>query len=152
MHPPIPEPSGRLGLLLDFFCPATPVDRELLKAFFLTLFWGGPPGSRPAFLITGPEDDPFQGRGIGKTKVSEVAAELAGGYVDVSPNDQIADVKTRLLSDEARAKRIIRLDNVKSLKFSHADLEGLITSSGISGKMLYRGEGHAQTQSCGQSH
>jgi hypothetical protein len=61
--------------------------------------------------------------------------------VDVSPTDQIADVKTRLLSDAARQIRLARLDNVKSLKFSWADLEGLITSTEISGRRLYSGEG-----------
>ena len=46
-----------------------------------------------------------------------------------------------MLSDAARQSRIVRLDNVKSLKFSWADLEGLLTAGEISGRMLYRGEG-----------
>lgn len=141
MHQATPRPSGKLNGFLSFFCPASDEDRELLLAFLLTLFWGGPPGSRPAFLFTGPDVDPHQGRGVGKTKVVDKAAELVGGYVDVAPTDAIADVKTRLLSDDARQRRLARLDNIKTLKLSWADLEGLITSSEISGRALYRGEG-----------
>jgi hypothetical protein len=46
-----------------------------------------------------------------------------------------------LLSADARRKRMIRMDNIKTLRLSWADLEGLITSPEISGKALYRGEG-----------
>jgi hypothetical protein len=36
--------------------------------FVLTLFWGGPPpGQRPAWLFTGPENDPLGGVGVGKS-------------------------------------------------------------------------------------
>jgi len=31
---------------------------QLIKAFLLTLFWGGRPGARPVFLFTAPDDDP----------------------------------------------------------------------------------------------
>lgn len=142
MHRPVARAGGgALERFLDFFRPATQEDRQLMKAFVLTCFWGGAPGSRPAFLVTGRDDDAEGGRGTGKTKLNDFVGELAGGAVDVSPTDAVADVKTRLLSDEARQTRFARLDNVKMLKFSWADLEGLITSPTISGRMLYRGEG-----------
>lgn len=142
LHRPVGASGGALGRLIDFFSPDSTLDRELIKAMILTAFWGGPPGGRPAFLITGPDRDREQGRGLGKTKLVDIIAEeLAGGYVDVSPTDSIADVKTRLLSTEEGRKRVVRLDNVKTLKFSWADLEGLITSSEISGRALYVGEG-----------
>jgi hypothetical protein len=142
MHPEIPPAGGALDSLVKCFSPVDRLDGELIKALALTLFWGGEPGARPAFLITGPDGDSEQGRGVGKSKLVDILAEeLVGGYVDVSPTDSIADVKTRLLTSEAGRKRVIRLDNVKTLKFSWADLEGLITSSEISGKALYRGEG-----------
>lgn len=142
LHQQVPEPAGLLETLLDHFHPASPLDRELIKAMILTLFWGGSPGSRPAFLVTGPDQDPAQGRGVGKTQLCQIPAEeLAGGYVDVAPTDSIADVKTRLLSTESGRRRVARLDNLKTFKFSWADLEGLITSSEISGRALYVGEG-----------
>jgi hypothetical protein len=141
MHPEIPKPSGRLDEFLAFFRFASDVDRELARALVFTLFWGGAPESRPAFLATGKDRDTGMGRGLGKTMFMELVADLVGGYVDVSPTDQISDVKTRLLSPAARQKRIARLDNVKTLRFSWADLEGLITASEISGRALYVGEG-----------
>jgi hypothetical protein len=141
-HPHLPDPAGKLDGLMGFFKPATPEDRDLIKALVVTGIWGGAPGKRPSFMITGPDDDPQQGRGIGKsTLLDTIADEILGGSIDVSPSDEIAAVKTRLLSDEARQIRMARLDNVKSLKFSWADLEGLITAPVISGRMLYKGEG-----------
>jgi hypothetical protein len=142
MHRDLPPPAKLLEKLIDFFQPATALDQQLIRAMILTLFWGGSPGSRPAFLVTGPDQDPEQGRGVGKSQLCQIIAEeLAGGFVDVAPTDAIADVKTRLLSTEDGRKRVVRLDNVKTHKFSWADLEGLITSSEISGRALYVGEG-----------
>jgi hypothetical protein len=142
MHAPIPRRAGLLDRVLDAFNPASDVDRELIRSMIFTLFWGGAPGSRPAFLVTSADDDPNQGRGAGKSALTSVISEeLANGNIEVSPTDSIAEVKTRLLSAEARQKRVARIDNIKTLRFSWADLEGLITSPVISGRELYQGEG-----------
>jgi hypothetical protein len=142
MHRELPEPSGKLERFIDYFSPSTPIDRQLIKAMISTPSWGAHPGHRPGFMVTGPEHDPEQGRGLGKTEiVSIISDQIYGGYIDVSPTDAISDVKTRLLTDDATIKRIVRLDNVKTLKFSWADLEGLMTASEISGRALYKGEG-----------
>jgi hypothetical protein len=142
LHAEVPKAAGLLDRLLGFFSPKSSLDRELIKTLILTLFWGGSPGSRPAFLVTGPDQDSEQGRGVGKSRLCQILGEeLGGGYVDVSPTDAIADVKSRLLSTESGRKRAVMLDNVKTHKFSWADLEGLITSSEVSGWSLYEGEG-----------
>ena len=142
MHPPLPAATGKaLASLLACFEPATDLDAQLLKAAVMTPAWGGQPGSRPAFPITGAEDTSQQGRGIGKSVLVNLVANLYGGYLDVKPISDIKDVKTRLLSAEGRSRRIARLDNVKTLKLSWADLEGLITADVISGRQLYQGEG-----------
>ncbi len=149
MHQEVPRIEEQPGChrgdvleqLLDFFCQSSPIDRELIKCLVLTLFWGGSPGARPAFLVTGPDQDPKQGRGVGKSKLCQVLAGLAGGTIDVLPTEDIGGVKTRLLSNESGRKRVVMLDNLKTFKFSWADLEGLITSPEISGKALYVGEG-----------
>jgi hypothetical protein len=142
MHQAIPAATGMLEKLIDFFRPESPLDRELIKALVLTLFWGGSPGARPAFLITGPDRDPDQGRAVGKTTLGQILAdELADGSVNIEPSGTIADLKTRLLSTADGHKRVVLLDNVKTYKLSWADLEGLITASQVSGKALYVGEG-----------
>lgn len=144
MHPPVPKSDGsKLERLLDFFSPATPLDRHLIKAKLMTWFWGGPAGGRPIFVIEGPGAPGDAGRGVGKTTLSTMLAdELAGGYVDVGQGEpDVEAVKTRLLSSEAGRKRVAVLDNLKSHKFSHGGLEGLITNPHISGRQLYVGEG-----------
>ena len=50
-------------------------------------------------------------------------------------------MKSRLLSSDGASKRVVLLDNVKSFKFSWAELESLITAPTISGRKLYIGEG-----------
>ena len=141
MHPPVGEPAGLLDELIGFFS-ASQIDRQLIKAFVLTLFWGGPPGKRPAFLFEGPENDPERGRGVGKTTLVDVISqELADGSINVSARETMADIKTRMLTSDEGRKRLVRLDNVKTLRLSWDELENEITSPVISGKALYRGEG-----------
>jgi hypothetical protein len=144
MHAPLPAGNGRaLEAYLDYFCPATKLDRVLMRAAVMTLFWGGRPGNRPAFLVKGQDHDPKRGRGIGKTHFVDIAAqELCGGYVDVTQKDTIPELKSRLLSPQGLQQRVCRLDNVKTLRLSWAELEGLITAGTISGKWYYHGEGH----------
>jgi hypothetical protein len=150
--PPMPAvyymhrtPEGGDGQALARFVarfrPAEPVDAQLIRALLLTLFWGGSPGQRPAFLIEGEADDPQGGRGLGKSTLAQMAAALAGGHIDARPGEDIDKLMTRVLSKDALHLRAALLDNVKTLRFSWADLEALITTDVISGRKLYVGEG-----------
>jgi len=143
LHAPLPETDGHyLTDLLQRLSPATEVDAALLKAFILTPFWGGRCGARPVFVLTGDDgQDPERGRGIGKSRVVEIVGELVGGLVEVSPQQDIDAIKRRLLSPEASSLRLVRIDNIKTHRFSWGDLEGLITAPVISGHRLYHGEG-----------
>jgi hypothetical protein len=141
MHEPIPEAGGKLEGLLDFFRPATPIDRQLIRSFVYTLLWGGKPGTRPAFVFSGPDNDPEMGRGVGKsTGPAVLSEELVGGYLEVLASEDVGDFKKRLFSPEGRAKRVCRIDNVKTHRFSWGELEGLLTASEVSGRQLYQGE------------
>src|SRR5262249_15916115 len=62
-------------------------------------------------------------------------------HIDGSPNEPIQALVTRLLSAEGMRRRLVLLDNIKTLRFSWAELEGLITTDVISGHRLYAGEG-----------
>jgi hypothetical protein len=143
MHPPLRLTGGdALGGLLQKFRPATDADRDLMLAVFLTQVWGGEPGQRPAFLVTTEDEgDPQKGRGAGKTTVARSVGRLFGGLLLVDAKEDMAKVKTRLLSAEGRGKRALLIDNIKSLKFSWGELEAAITSDVISGHQLYLGEG-----------
>jgi hypothetical protein len=70
-----------------------------------------------------------------------IGSSLVGGFVSVSPREQIRDIQTRLLSPEALTQRIVLIDNLKALRFSDSDIEALITTPEISGRQLYTGEG-----------
>ena len=133
---PPPGNGDALRELLGRFNPATAIDADLILAAIVTLFWGGKSGQRPAFLIT--SDD---GRGAGKTRFISMLSYLVGGHIELSSNEDIQVIKQRLLSPEGMTTRIALLDNVKTLKFSWAELEALITAPVISGKRMYIGEG-----------
>jgi hypothetical protein len=93
------------------------------------------------FLFKGVDDDPNGGRGAGKSTVAQMIGRLRNGHIDLSTNEPMEKVITRLLSPDAMERGIVLLDNIKSLKLSWAELEGLITSDSISGHRLYHGEG-----------
>lgn len=132
----IPAGDGEsLSWLVDRFCPATDLDRELILSAFLTPLWGGACGCRPDYVIT--SDD---GRGVGKSTLAESVGAVYGGTLQFSHLEDIGTIKTRLLSPDALTRRVCLLDNVKSHKFSWAELEGLITASTIGGRRLYVGE------------
>ncbi|NQT36339.1 MAG: hypothetical protein HQ581_02555 [Planctomycetes bacterium] len=133
-----PEPGNgdTLAKYLDFFSLETDLDRQLLTACTATPLWGGPAGSRPALLFTA-----LSGRGKGKSSLAQFTGQIFGGHVDVSANEDIGKIKTRLLTAETAAIRIALLDNVKTLRLSWAELEALITSVVISGHRMYVGNG-----------
>jgi hypothetical protein len=145
MHPEIVRTRKKthINKLLGFFAFDSRVDESLGLAALLTLFWGGSPGGRPCFRIEGPADDPpeLMRRHVGKTTFVEVLGSLCGGLLDLEEGEDIPDVKTRLLSEEGMGKRLLRIDNVKTMRMSWAALEHFITSDVISGKRLYQGEG-----------
>jgi hypothetical protein len=142
LHPPLPPaPGTALNALLARFAPAGPWDARLLLAFVLTLFWGGPPGQRPAWVFTGSEDDPEGGVGVGKSVCVQLLSDLVGGFIEVQPRDDMGAVKKRLLSEGARHRRVCRIDNIKEDRLDWADLDGLLTAPAVSGHQLYQGEG-----------
>jgi hypothetical protein len=141
-HDPLPPADGTaMSGLLSRFAPASPLDAYLLRAFVLTLFWGGPAGQRPGWLFTGPENDPLGGVGVGKSTIVALLSDLVGGYIDVSPRDDMTEVKKRLLSPAAADKRLVRIDNIKEPRLDWADLDGLLTSDVVSGRQMFKGEG-----------
>lgn len=142
VHPPVTGGDGSaLFGLLRRFSPATQEDGDLILAFLLTLVSGIPYGQRPAWLITAADQDEKAGRGVGKTTLVRIASMLVGDTISYSAQETLPEFVKRLLSPEGRDKRVVLIDNIKSHKFSSADLESLITCQTISGRQLYVGEG-----------
>ena len=136
---PVPECiyQGSLNLLLRMLCPETKMDAIYLKAMFLTPSWGGVGGSRPAFVLLGPEGDKEGGRGVGKSALTEILGILYGSCVDFHAKADRDTITKRLLT--SASKRLIRVDNVKG-KLSSDSLESLITTRNISGHRLFTGD------------
>ena len=134
--------TGRFDELVDRFSPATPQDKELIRAAFLTPLSGVEPGQRPMFAITSDcEGDPMKGIGTGKTKLVQMIAELCGGMVSVSPQASSDSLTAMLLAPTASAARVAMIDNLKTHNFSHWQLESLVTAAEINGRKLYAGHG-----------
>jgi hypothetical protein len=145
MHPPLQGGDGKtLDKLLKRFHPSEVsqgVDADLVRAAFLSVAWGGPPGLRPAWLMDCEADDVAKGRGVGKTKLAEALGQVVGGVISVSADEGVEKMMPRLLSPAALDRRMVLMDNIKRLRFSSADLEALITADTLSGRRLYQGEG-----------
>ena len=138
-HPELPQSDGsKLDQFLDFFRPASHQDRELIKAFLLTLVWGGPPGKRPGFIFTTNDSSKDQGVGHGKTATAVKCSKLLGGFVEYSNNESSEDFRRRLINDNGTHRVILR-DNLKTLKLSCPSLESWMTATQISGHRLYNG-------------
>ncbi|HUP82405.1 MAG TPA: hypothetical protein VM260_27880 [Pirellula sp.] len=142
--PPIPgiyytckdRPAGdgkHLEAFLDFFCPATPIDRQLLLAAISTTFWGGPPGGRPGFQFAA-----LSGQGAGKSTAAATLAMLSGGSIDFDQDCKREEITKRLLNGDD-GSRVIFLDNIKAKTFGNASFESLITSKTISGHKMFCG-------------
>ena len=68
--------QGAFDELLDRFNPETESDKALIASMFITAFWAGGLGQRPAFIITSKD-----GYGSGKSAIPEMVA-----YVCTSRN------------------------------------------------------------------
>lgn len=136
-EPEMNDYEGALEEFLDFFNPETPEDRVYMKSMILSLFWGGPGGARPIFVLLGPtDDDHLEGRGTGKTAITEALAELCGPYIDLGSKAKREDMTKQILT--APGSRLITLDNVKE-KISNSGLESLTTREYINGHLMYKG-------------
>eukprot|EP00913_Durusdinium_trenchii_P008855 g8321.t1 len=126
--------GSKLRELVSMFSPETDIDSDLILAAFVTPGWGGA-GQRPSIAITSDA-----GRGSGKTTLAKMIGRVWGGRVEVSADESVETIKQRLLSPDGITKRVAVVDNLKSMRFSSAGLEALVTADIISGKRMYVGE------------
>lgn len=137
-----PKETGMFQKLLEFFNPATEIDRIAMKSAFVTLFWGGDSmGQKPAFVFDGEENEEstIEGKiGSGKSTVVEIMAKLLDeSYVDLNPRLDIEEMKRRMLSSPG--DRVVRFDNVKAAFVSSEAVENLVTARYVSGHKFLAG-------------
>ena len=139
VHGDLPESDGsaleEFGNRLNF---ATEEDRDLMLAALFTPAWGGPPGTRPAFLFMNSMASQI-GVGAGKSTTASIMAKVWGGFVSIRGEDQWSEVTKRLLSDDGLSKRCVLIDNIKGA-LSSSQLESGITSTDIDGHRMYHGQ------------
>jgi len=135
------QKTGKLDELVNMFNPASPSDKDKIRALFCSLFWGGHPGERPMIVVTAKA---VHGQSSGKTTLVQAASRLisgdAEGYIKFNIESGSLDgekLKTRVLG--ANGQRIIFFDNVRSSVLGSGYLEDLITSEDISGHRLHHG-------------
>ena len=133
--------TGKLEELVNMFNPATPADKDKIRALFCNMFWGGPAGERPMFIVTAKA---IHGQASGKTTLIQAASKLVEGstegYIKFNIESGSLDgekLKTRVLG--ANGQRIIFFDNVRSSILGSGYLEDTITSDTISGHRLHFG-------------
>jgi len=145
---PEPDPQAtRFNELCAFFCPATPADKLLLRAFFASPLYFRQRVPRPLWII-----DAEHGQGTGKTQLVEFLACLYGGEDEDTSSPILIDhnqlnnetqydrVIRRLLSNSGRRKRVVLIDNVDGF-FRSSTLSTLSTQATVSGMAPYgRGE------------
>jgi 5S rRNA maturation endonuclease (ribonuclease M5) len=123
-----------LNELLGKFNPVSAADEALLGALSLTPFWGGEPGGRPMFVITGPEG--IGAQESGKTTLAELVGMVAGGVFRLRV-DRIGDsLSKQILSEGGMRSRVMLLDNMTG-PFDSTELADLITASYIEGRPAY---------------
>ena len=144
-HEELPEPTPDARYLeqfIDFFAPETHQDRMLIKAMACTPLYCKEKIAKPLFII-----DSHKAQANGKSTLVNMIALLYGSdLVTQSPmsesfenfmnDNQLYGVRRRMMSTEARRKRIYLLDNVDKF-FKSAAFAELITSDTLTGIKPY---------------
>lgn len=133
---PDPSPSHEVfEKFLDFFCPAFPWQRPMLRCFFAAPIWYRRNCSRPSWVI-----DSVAGTKVGKTTLVETLADLyrcspirmSRRDIDNHPEEIIK----RLISSSGRKSKIALIDNVQG-EFHNEVLADWITARMLSGRAPY---------------
>ena len=125
--------------LIDFYSPATPQDRALIKAAHMTPLWGGDGGERPAFFVESDEktsnDD---GRGHGKSTFVQLIGYLFNGGVKDCNFDDGDEIQKKIINAQNEV-RMGLFDNLKANRVSSGNVEKIVTSDYIDGHKMYVG-------------
>lgn len=134
----IPEPSAGhryFNDFVDFFCPAAPWHRVMLKTFIAAPLWFRYACTRPSWVI-----DSVAGTKVGKTSLVERVAALyhctpiriLRKEIQLHPDEIIK----RIISSSGRKSKIALIDNVVG-EFHSETLADWITATKISGRAPY---------------
>lgn len=134
----MPQPSENHHVFeefLNFFCPAFPWYKNMLKAFIAAPLWYRRGCSRPSWVI-----DSISGTKVGKTTLVELLADLyrcspiriSRRDIDNHPDEIIK----RLISSSGRKSKIVLIDNLVG-EFHNEVIADWITARTLSGRAPY---------------
>lgn len=133
--PPPDITHSSFWTLVSFFNPCNAANRTALAALLLAPLFYSPNADRPMWVI-----DTNDQQGSGKSKLAQYTALLYGSEylaVDMRQLDQdVQSVRRRMISTDARSKRIVLFDNVKT-KIASANLAQMVTDKFITGLAPY---------------
>jgi len=129
--------EGDPSIIWDYlrrFCPATQLDAALIEALCLTPFWGGAPGKRPVFVVTG--CDGVGEQELGKTSLVDLVTAPAGGPCRIQTGRRHDTIAKQLLDDAALPHRVALIDNADGL-LANRELAEIVTAPVIEGRPAY---------------
>lgn len=136
-HPKMPPPSAGfeyLEKLVNFFCPATPEDKCLLRTLICAPIYFEMGIMRPVWILE--SEIP----GAGKTTLAFILAEIyCHAPIEVKVADfrrDVQEITKRCVSPEGRQARILLVDNVVGT-FACGELSSMITAQWITGRPSY---------------
>jgi hypothetical protein len=136
-----PEHNGKLDELVSKFSYSRPVDRDFLKALFISPAWSTGWGARPLFVIGGENKEFDNDHGTGKSTIMMLLEKIYGKAAAIPDGLSRDRMIATFQSIKNQNRLLVKLDNIRNT-FENTALEGYITDEWIGGYKL--GEGASE--------
>lgn len=136
-----PERNGKLDELVSKFCVSRPVDRDFLKALFISPAWSNGWGCRPLFVIGGENKEFDDDHGTGKSTIMMLLEKIYGKAATIPDGLSRDRLIATFQSIKNQNRLLVKMDNIRNT-FENTALEGYITDEWIGGYKL--GEGASE--------
>lgn len=131
-----PEDNDAIDRFIDFFNPESEYYRCLIKAMIVTPLWNGASGSKPCFIIAGPDGLPKTIQ-IGKSTLAKLVQLIFHSYCDLNVESSVDRFINSVVQNVH--KPIYRIDNLK--KMDHWSLlERFLTAPNLQGHRMHLGD------------
>jgi len=136
-----PERNGKLDELVAKFSVSRPVDRDFLKALFISPAWSNGWGCRPLFVIGGENHEQDSDHGTGKSTIMMLLEKIYGKAATIPDGLSRDRMIATFQSIKNQNRLLVKLDNIRGT-FENTALESYITDEWIGGYKL--GEGASE--------
>jgi hypothetical protein len=133
--------NGKLDELVDQFSYSRPVDRDFLKALFISPAWSNGWGQRPLFVIGGENKEFDDDHGTGKSTIMMLLERIYGRAATIPDGLSRDRMIATFQSIKNQNRLLVKLDNIRGT-FENTALEAYMTDEWIGGYKL--GEGASE--------